>query len=115
MTTIPTATESAIRPKASVLVVLSGGMDSTVCAALAVRDFGAESTAALHIDYGQRTERRERQAFHEICDKLGIGTRLAVQTAFFRAIGGSALPEKQIAAPQAGLELGAEIPVTYVP
>src|SRR5208283_3774028 len=115
MTTIPTATESAIRPKASVLVVLSGGMDSTVCAALAVRDFGAESTAALHIDYGQRTERRERQAFHEICDRMGIRTRLAIQTAFFRAIGGSALTDEQIAVPQAGPGIGREIPVTYVP
>ena len=101
--------------KARALVVLSGGMDSTVCAALAVRDFGAEHTAALHIDYGQRTERRERRAFQEICDKLGIETRLAIQTAFFRAIGGSALTDEQIAVPQAGPEIGAEIPVTYVP
>ena len=47
----------AQRPRA--VLCLSGGMDSSVCAALAVRDFGAENTAALHIDYGQRTERRE--------------------------------------------------------
>ena len=90
-------------------------MDSTVCAALAVRDFGAEQTAALHIDYGQRTERRERQAFQGICDRLGIRTRLAIQTAFFRAIGGSALTDEHIAVPEAGPEIGAEIPVTYVP
>jgi len=102
-------------PRARALVVLSGGMDSTVCAALAVRDFGAENVAALHIDYGQRTERRERQAFQEICDRVGIVTRLAVQTSFFRAIGGSALTDEQIAVPQAGPEIGAEIPVTYVP
>ena len=101
--------------KARVLVVLSGGMDSTVCAALAVRDFGAVATAALHIDYGQRTERRERQAFHEICDRMGIAARLAIKTEFFRAIGGSALTDDQIAVPQAGPEIGAEIPVTYVP
>ena len=115
MTTNPTTKESGRSQKARVLVVLSGGMDSTVCAALAVRDFGAEHTAALHIDYGQRTERRERQAFQEICDRLGIRTRLAIQTAFFRAIGGSALTDEQIAVPQAGPEIGAEIPVTYVP
>ena len=102
-------------PRASALVVLSGGMDSTVCAALAVRDFGAENVAALHIDYGQRTERRERQAFQEICDRMGIVTRLAVQTSFFRAIGGSALTDEQIAVPQAGPGIGTEIPVTYVP
>ena len=102
-------------PRARALVVLSGGMDSTVCAALAVRDFGAENVAALHIDYGQRTERRERQAFQEICDRMGIVTRLAVQTSFFRAIGGSALTDEQIAVPQAGPGIGTEIPVTYVP
>ena len=39
-----------------VVVALSGGMDSAVCAALAVRDFGASATAALHVSYGQRTE-----------------------------------------------------------
>ena len=84
------------------MVVLSGGMDSTVCAALAVRDFGAENTAALHISYGQRTEEREQQAFQEICDRLGIRTRLIVKTPFFRAIGGSALTDEQIDVPEAG-------------
>ncbi len=101
--------------KARVLVILSGGMDSTVCAALAVRDFGAKNVAALHIDYGQRTEKRERRAFQEICDRLDIRTRLAIQTAFFRAIGGSALTDDKINVPQAGPDIGAEIPVTYVP
>jgi 7-cyano-7-deazaguanine synthase len=90
-------------------------MDSTVCAVLAVRDFGAESTAALHIDYGQRTERRERKAFEEICQRLGIRTRLAVHSPFFRAIGGSALTDDAIAVPNAPVEIGTEIPVTYVP
>ena len=103
------------KAKARVLVILSGGMDSTVCAALAIRDFGAEHTAALHIDYGQRTEKRERQAFQEICERLGIRTRLAVQTSFFRTIGGSALTDDQIAVPDAPMVIGAEIPVTYVP
>ncbi len=107
--------EPAKTTKARALVVLSGGMDSTVCAALAVRDFGAENVAALHIDYGQRTERREKRAFQEICDNLRIRTRLAVKTEFFRAIGGSALTDDQIAVPDAGPEIGTEIPVTYVP
>jgi 7-cyano-7-deazaguanine synthase len=101
--------------KAGAVVVLSGGMDSTVCAALAVRDLGAENTAALHIDYGQRTEHRERRAFEEICEHLGIKTRLAVHSPIFRAIGGSALTDELIDVPAAKVEIGAEIPVTYVP
>src|ERR1035438_1411762 len=53
---------------AQVVVALSGGMDSCVCAALAVRDFGANATAALHISYGQRTEAREQAAFQAVPD-----------------------------------------------
>jgi 7-cyano-7-deazaguanine synthase len=100
---------------AEVVVALSGGMDSCVCAALAVRDFGAKATAALHISYGQRTERRERDAFQAICDRLQIRQRLAIQNPLFRAIGGSALTDDAIPIPDAGPEIGAHIPVTYVP
>jgi len=110
-----TNTKDLERLKARVLVILSGGMDSTVCAALAVRDFGAIHTAALHIDYGQRTEKRERQAFQQICDRLEIHKRMDVETAFFRRIGGSALTDDSIAVPEAGPEVGTQIPVTYVP
>ena len=101
--------------KAQSVVVLSGGMDSTVCAALSVREHGVENTAALHISYGQRTEEREQHAFRAICDRLGIHTRLMFKTPFFRAIGGSALTDEKLDVPDAGPEIGAEIPVTYVP
>ena len=100
---------------AKVVTLLSGGMDSTVCAALAVRDFGAENVAALHISYGQRTELREQKAFRGIAERLGIHKRLEVRTAFFRAIGGSALTDEGISVPEAGPEIGTQIPVTYVP
>ena len=101
--------------QAQVVVTLSGGMDSSVCAALAVRDFGPQATAALHISYGQRTEAREQTAFLAICERLGIRNRLIVRTPFFRAIGGSALTDDGISVPDAGPEIGAQIPVTYVP
>jgi len=102
-------------PKNRAVVVLSGGMDSTVCAALSVREHGAGGTAALHISYGQRTEEREQEAFRAISERLGIQTRLMFRTPFFRAIGGSALTDEKLAVPDAGPEIGAEIPVTYVP
>ena len=101
--------------QAQVVVALSGGMDSCVCAALAVRDFGANATAALHVSYGQRTERRELAAFQEICDRLQIRRRLCFRTPFFQAIGGSALTDTKISIPDAGPEIGLNIPVTYVP
>ena len=98
-----------------VVVALSGGMDSAVCAALAVCDFGADATAALHVSYGQRTEAREQRSFQDICDRLGIRQRLVFRTPFFRSIGGSALTDRGIAVPDAVPEIGARIPVTYVP
>ena len=45
------------RPKA--VVCLSGGMDSTVCATLAARDY---ESYGLHFSYGQRTEAHELQS-----------------------------------------------------
>src|SRR6202140_2016575 len=96
------------------VVLLSGGMDSSVCAALAVRDYDA---AAVHISYGQRTEQRERGAFQGICDRLGIQDRLIVRNDALRAIGGSALTDTNIAVPIAAASSSTEspIPVTYVP
>jgi 7-cyano-7-deazaguanine synthase len=97
------------------VVVLSGGMDSTVCATLAAREYGAANVGALHVSYGQRTAGREKQAFLGVADRLGIGTRLAVESDFFRAIGGSALTDSNIAVPEAAEAIGQQIPVTYVP
>ena len=98
------------------VVLLSGGMDSCVCAALAARD---HQSAALHISYGQRTELRERRAFESICDRLGIHERLLIRNEALRAIGGSALTDSSIAVPEShGMEsagLSGDIPVTYVP
>ncbi len=100
------------------VVLLSGGMDSAVCAALAARDTEA---AALHVSYGQRTEARERRAFEQICDRLGIRRRLAVHNEVLGRIGGSALTDVKVAVPEAhGPEAENKIgkgpvPVTYVP
>ena len=93
------------------IVLLSGGMDSCVCAALAARDHEA---AALHISYGQRTESRERDSFQRICDRLGIDQRLAVRNEALRLIGGSALTDEKIEVPESHA-IGSDIPVTYVP
>ena len=99
----------------SAVVVLSGGMDSCVCATLAVREHGPEAVAALHVSYGQRTEAREQRAFREICDRLGIRKRLMVRNDSLRSIGGSALTDSNLAVPEAGPEIGQHVPVTYVP
>jgi 7-cyano-7-deazaguanine synthase len=97
--------------KKRAVVLLSGGMDSCVCVALAARDYAA---AALHISYGQRTEDRERQSFLAICRRLNIHDKLVVRNEALRAIGGSALTDENIAVPTSHA-IGHDVPVTYVP
>ena len=103
----------ADKPRPQAVVLLSGGMDSVVCAALAVRDYAP--VAAVHVSYGQRTEQRERAAFAAICDRLGIGARLLLRNDALRLIGGSALTDPALAVPPAGHDIGSQVPVTYVP
>jgi 7-cyano-7-deazaguanine synthase len=93
------------------VVLLSGGMDSCVCAALAARDSNA---AAAHVSYGQRTEQRERQAFLAICERLEIKDKLLVRNEALRVIGGSALTDESIDVPVTPPGRH-DIPVTYVP
>jgi 7-cyano-7-deazaguanine synthase len=104
------------KPKA--VVLLSGGMDSCVCAAVAREQHGAASIALLHAGYGQLTQARERRAFSEIADFYGVRDRLIVQLDHFRAIGGSALTDARIAVPENDLQVpaqhGSSIPVTSV-
>lgn len=104
-------TRSADRQMTRAIVLLSGGMDSCVCAALAARD---DHAAAVHVSYGQRTEQRELRSFHAICDRLAIRDRLVVRNQALRAIGGSALTDTKIEVPESHA-IGAGVPVTYVP
>src|SRR5438552_15988107 len=103
------------------VVLLSGGMDSCVSAAIARESHGPANVTFLHAGYGQRTQERERRAFGEIADFYNVAARdrLMVQLDHFRAIGGSALTDESIAVPENGLASeerhGAAIPVTYVP
>jgi 7-cyano-7-deazaguanine synthase len=100
-----------IPSKSRAVVLLSGGMDSCVCAALAARD---HEPAAVHVSYGQRTEERERQSFLAICQRLKIHDRLMVRNEALRAIGGSALTDESIPVPDSEA-IAQSIPVTYVP
>ncbi len=108
------------KPKA--VVLLSGGMDSCVTAALAAKD---NALALVHASYGQRTERREREAFDAIANFYSVGQRLVARLDHFREIGGSALTDPGLAVPEreslldhppsGGARAEEGIPVTYVP
>src|SRR5437867_8468346 len=101
------------------VVLLSGGMDSCVSTSIARERHGAENLGLLHAGYGQRTQERERRAFEDIADFNGVRKRLVVQLDHFRAIGGSALTDKNISVPENEFGVpgphGSTIPVTYVP
>ena len=103
-------TRSANSPPPAV-VLMSGGMDSCVTAAMACVE---NRVAALHCSYGQRTEARERRAFEQIADYLGNEIRLVIDQSYLGRIGGSALTDPAIGLREADLD-SVEIPASYVP
>ena len=94
------------------IVLVSGGMDSCVSAAIALKECG--DLAFLHISYGQRTESRERKAFNDIADHYGVAERLDISIEHLAKIGGSSLTDGSIDVAEANLE-SKEIPTSYVP
>ena len=103
-----------MRKDQKAVVLLSGGMDSCVTAAIAKQ---THPIAVLHVSYGQRTEKRERRAFEEVADFYNVGDRLVIRLDSLMKIGGSALTDERIAVPESGEALAARvaIPITYVP
>ena len=93
--------------------LVSGGMDSCVTAAIAHEE--NDELAFLHVSYGQRTEKREREAFEALADHfdVAIAPRDLVRTP--RKIGGSSLTDdSRFAVTTADLTTRA-IPSSYVP
>lgn len=97
------------RPKA--VVLMSGGMDSCVTAAIAARN---HEIAALHATYGQRTAERELECFNKLADHFSVSKRLIARLDYFSDIGGSSLTDHRLAVLDADLA-SKEIPNTYVP
>lgn len=91
--------------------VMSGGMDSTLSAYMMKND-GYE-IIGVHFNYEQRTESKELECFHNICNDLDVKEKYVLDLDFFKHLGASALTDKSIDVPVDGLEEG--VPVTYVP
>jgi 7-cyano-7-deazaguanine synthase len=96
------------------VVLVSGGMDSLVTAAIANESH--HNLAFLHLNYGQKTEKRELDCFHKIAEHYGVPTHLQkiIDVSFLKQIGGSSLTDDQIEVKkyQGDTE---EIPDSYVP
>ncbi|MBF0426435.1 MAG: 7-cyano-7-deazaguanine synthase QueC [Magnetococcales bacterium] len=97
----------ASSPKA--VVLLSGGLDSATCLALAARD--GFDLYALTLRYGQR-HAAEVDAARRVAERQGVRRHLILDVDL-AAIGGSALTAIDLAVPKGGLAAG--IPSTYVP
>jgi len=95
------------------VVLLSGGLDSSTCLAVA-REDGFE-VHALSVDYGQR-HRGELARARRLARELGAADHRVVKVDL-SAFGGSALTDPAIAVPKgrSARAMAAAIPVTYVP
>lgn len=94
------------------ICLVSGGLDSCVTAAIAKTE--NDELAFLHVGYGQRTEKRERQAFEALADHYDVSLRLVISLEHLAQIGGSSLTDPAIAVTPADFNARA-IPSSYVP
>lgn len=93
------------------VVLLSGGLDSCVAAAVARQHY---ELALFHADYGQRTVRRELEAFRELATFFRCRRMLEVDLNFLGALGGSSLTDHSRPVPLGESEPPG-LPPTYVP
>ncbi len=92
------------------VVLVSGGMDSCVVTAVAAETY---RLACLHVNYGQRTERRELACFHELVKHYNAEKALVVDLPHLAQIGGSSLTDRKL--PITPSDSPGKIPPTYVP
>src|SRR5689334_24922136 len=88
-------------PSELAICLVSGGMDSCVTAAIA--DDENDELAFLHVSYGQRTQKREREAFEALANHYQVKLRLAISLEHLARIGGSSLTDHTIPVSNANL------------
>ncbi len=93
------------------VVLMSGGLDSCVTAALAHQK---GRLAACHLQYAQRSEASELAAFNAVCDHYGVEERLVARLPALEQVGGSSLTDRAIPVREGPPEPGV-VPTSYVP
>lgn len=96
--------------KRKAVVLLSGGLDSTVC--MAVADSEGYELLPISFNYHQR-HKRELAAAASVAQHYNVDRHLIIETNM-DAIGGSALTDPKLAVPE-GDTGAAAVPITYVP
>ena len=95
------------------IVLVSGGLDSCVTAAIAHQE--GYHLSFLHVNYGQRTEVRELKAFRDIANHYRVSEHLVADIGYLKEIGGSSLVDKSMTIEKNQLLPGTSMPSTYVP
>ena len=93
------------------IVLLSGGMDSLVTAAIAKSE--CDEIYFLHLNYGQKTEAREMICFEQIKKHYQPQDILVVDISYLKQIGGSSLTDEKMKIKDFDGEDG--VPDSYVP
>lgn len=109
------------KPKKSI-ILLSGGMDSLLLMARAHQR--GDDIYALHCNYGQHTQRKEKFCFKKICQHYRVATdhQKYLNLPFLKLIGGSSLTDTTVTLSTSGINLQNNatskkhpLPTSYVP
>jgi len=98
--------------KSKSIVLLSGGMDSLVTAAIAAKE--SEEVYFLHLNYKQKTQERELKAFEQISGFYKPKDTLIIDIDYLAKIGGSSLTDKNMRVKNHD-EVNDIVPDSYVP
>jgi 7-cyano-7-deazaguanine synthase len=96
------------------IVLVSGGMDSLVVAAMAQKQH--KDLAFLHLNYGQKTQQKEFECFEKIANFYNVSEyyRKIIDMTFLNQIGGSSLTDNKLEVSKYQGDTK-EIPTSYVP
>ena len=92
------------------IILLSGGMDSAVCASIAKKE--GYTLYGFHVDYRQRTSKKELECAKKVAAFFDVEDFKVLSLDFLREIGGSGLVDERIELPREETE---GIPLSYVP
>ncbi len=98
--------------KESVVILVSGGIDSCVTTAIASRKY---ELALLHTNYGQRTQGKELDSFNKIADFYKVKKKLVCDFGWLKEIGGSSLTNHKFRSQKSEVRSQNSVPSTYVP
>lgn len=99
------------KEKETAVVAVSGGMDSCVTLAIANESY---TPAMLHVEYGQRTAKKELECFGKIADFYNVKLRLTTSLPHLKTIKGTSLIDTSLEI-EHGEPDKMRIPSTYVP